>query len=235
MTVTPLFPLRSTGAAVAPGGSGNQLETPALVPPPLHGDSIRRAPPYPVVEPTGLFLIYFTTDDDGTPRALHIYDPAITDIATAERELYAIAKHGGPNVGKDFENLRWEYPTHVSIALDVDDHEFYWRDPEGYDPIIFLAEKERDETETTARAFNYDPNYSFYNAARATLTDPVSGKIRPVLRFTNYHKKNAQGDDFAPGERAAYCMNIQVLVRYRSGRVWKHIIDPDSENQGPGG
>jgi hypothetical protein len=207
----------------------------SLIPPPMmYGESIRaKNPGYP--PPTSLYLIYFTAEADGTPTATHMCAQNVVDREAEELKLYTKANAGDPGEGQDFNQIIWKEPTYVSIVLDVDDHEFYWFDPKGYDPIVFLPRKEISVAGQLQLDEGYQPNYSFFDAELDTLVDPVAPqKVRNVLRFTNFWR-NGDGGVLGQYEKARFCMNIQLLVRYKNGTKWKHIIDPDTENQGPGG
>ncbi|MES1974627.1 MAG: hypothetical protein V4472_19390 [Pseudomonadota bacterium] len=206
------------------------------VPPSPYGDSIRAPNPKAYPPPTALLLIYYTTKEASGPLVIRMLDTSVGDLDTAEMALFEQAKSGkqGPAwLGEDFAELSWTYPIHISIILDADDHEFFWFDPPGYDPIIFRETKDKP-VNGTMQTFRYQPNKSFYDAARTTLVDPTSGKTRHVLRFVNYHR-NGKGDELKPLEVANFCMDIQLLVGSHGGQIDLCTIDPDAQNQGPGG
>jgi hypothetical protein len=207
-----------------------------LFAPPLYGDSIRTPNPSHYPSPTQLLMIYYSPRDADKPLTIRMIDTSLGNLAAAEMELYRQAKsgaHGPAWLGEGFADLIWKYPCHISIVLDADDHEFFWFDPIGYDPIVFDQMKEKP-VDGTLQTFHYQPNKSFYDATLARLEDPDSKKHRPVLRFVNYHR-NGAGDELKPFEVALFSMTIKLLVGPRNGKVDIHLIDPDAENQGPGG
>jgi hypothetical protein len=169
---------------------------------------------------------------DGKLSVNHYDIPLNGTINQTERALITDIDGMTPPTpdGHNFLDLIWTKPYFITFCIKTPDWGFYHKAQDGHDAVVFLSEKEKITGAAKKKQF-YDPNYSFFNAMTVNNIPD-----RRAIRITNYHRQNAEGDPIPSGQKRNYCFEIYLEAPFFiGGEKLTVLIDPDGQNQGPGG
>ena len=205
-------------------------------------------------EPPHLYLIYIGLDRNDPAEGLYVrqYSKDINPALIEQEENGLIAKAIADDplhrVGKNFELIKFEQASFLTIVLDEDAWAFYYPEPnnpepdfEGtHDPIVFTMQKTFIAESGARISRPVVRNRSFYDLETITKTIPDRDgvdQVRDGIRCINFFTKSADGDPIEPEETLDYTFNIFLRVPFSKTVQQKVIIiiDPDGQNQGPPG
>ncbi len=208
-----------------------------------YGDSVRLRKKNQFPTPQHMYLVYvgMRNNELFATQVSEPIDPTQLDLE--QDRLITQARNGQNLAGRDFQTIIFGEPSYFSIVIDVAGWEFYYpfpnqselNDPDTHDPIIFTSSKRMiiGGQQVTVPATR---NRSFYDLEPIRPT--IGGIQREGIRCINFFKRNEAGEDIWDDEILFYSFNLLLRVPFSSvapGRKVVVIIDPDGQNQGPGG
>jgi hypothetical protein len=144
-------------------------------------------------------------------------------LAPILQDMIDNARKGGgryPLVGSDFLGIEWYRKSYIALFID----EANWvmhRGSSGNPALLFI---------TTGGG---TPNHSFFDGRNLDILMP-EGDLRSAFLCINHMKKNAAGDDLAPGDNQLFQFKMFFDVNFAAGgRPLIVVFDPDGNNLGP--
>lgn len=190
-----------------------------------NGVNIRDPDPHNRPEPMAVYFVWLHFNADGKLEVRQKAGRRQAGEAIADAEARLAANIRSDYDSTNFADMVWTEPCYLSFLIENPGWKFYWRNSDvRHGPIRFFRRKDKIPSETRI----YGDNWAFYMARQFWIGQRHGFRCRNFVSDENGR--------LGPGEKIDYCFQIYLEAPFAIGtESIIMLIDPDGQNQGPGG